>query len=72
MGLNGGLKDAMLFGFAALAVALEYLSLNDYEIISDNECLADAMRDLILYKTSETNFFRPYLIMRSFKSTVST
>jgi prophage maintenance system killer protein len=52
MGLNGGLKDAMLLGFAALAVALEYLSLNDYEIILDNKCLADPMRDLILYKTS--------------------
>jgi prophage maintenance system killer protein len=72
MGLNGGLKDAMLLGFAALAVALEYLSLNDYEIILDNKCLADPMRDLILYKTSETNFFRPYLIMRLFKSTILT
>ena len=40
----------------ALAVALEYLSLNDYEIILDNEYLADAMRDLVLNKISENDF----------------
>ncbi len=31
-----------------LAVALEYLSLNDYEIILDNDLLADAVRDLVI------------------------
>ncbi len=31
-----------------LMVALEYLSLNDYELTSDNELLADAVRDLVL------------------------
>lgn len=39
-----------------LAVALEYLSLNDYELIIDNEMLADAMRDLVLGTISETDF----------------
>ena len=32
-----------------LAVALEYLSLNDYEITEDNELLANAVRDLVFW-----------------------
>lgn len=39
-----------------LAVALEYLSLNDYELTLDNDMLADAMRDLVLEAISETDF----------------
>lgn len=39
-----------------LAVALEYLSLNDYELIIDNDMLADAMRDLVLGTINETDF----------------
>lgn len=39
-----------------LMVALEYLSLNDYELTSDNELLADAVRDLVLADISETDF----------------
>lgn len=39
-----------------LAVALEYLSLNDYELTLDNDMLADAMRDLVLGAISETDF----------------
>ena len=39
-----------------LAVALEYLSLNDYEITEDNELLADAVRDLVIQKINETDF----------------
>lgn len=39
-----------------LAVALEYLSLNDYELTLDNDMLADAMRDLVLGTISETDF----------------
>ena len=31
-----------------LAVAFEYLSLNDYDITEDNELLADAVRDLVI------------------------
>lgn len=37
-------------------MALEYLSLNDYELTSDNELLADAVRDLVLADISETDF----------------
>ena len=39
-----------------LAVALEYLSLNDFELIQDNDLLADAMRDLVIGVLSETDF----------------
>ncbi len=39
-----------------LAVALEYLSLNDYELICDNELLADAVRDLVLNELDEQDF----------------
>lgn len=39
-----------------LAVALEYLSLNDYEITQDNELLANAVRDLVIQKINETDF----------------
>ncbi len=39
-----------------LAVALEYLSLNDYELIIDNELLADAMCDLVIDAICETDF----------------
>lgn len=39
-----------------LAVALEYLSLNDYELVCDNELFADAMRDLVTQEISERDF----------------
>jgi death-on-curing protein len=39
-----------------LAVALEYLSLNDYELTSDNEMFANAMRDLVLGELNESDF----------------
>ncbi|WP_024459890.1 type II toxin-antitoxin system death-on-curing family toxin [Marinimicrobium sp. LS-A18] len=39
-----------------LAVALEYLSLNDYELVSDNDLLADAVRDLVLGEIEEQDF----------------
>ncbi|OOE56808.1 death-on-curing protein [Salinivibrio sp. ML323] len=39
-----------------LAVALEYLSLNDFEIVHDNDLLADAVRDLVLGEISEWDF----------------
>lgn len=39
-----------------LAVALEYLSLNDSEITEDNELLADAVRDLVIQIINETDF----------------
>jgi death-on-curing protein len=39
-----------------LAVALEYLSLNDYELILDNDLFADAMRDLVLNEIGEQDF----------------
>ena len=39
-----------------LAVALEYLSLNDYELTADNELFADAIRDLVIGKLAETDF----------------
>lgn len=37
----------------ALAVALEYLSLNDYEIQTDNDTLADVMVAVVLDEISE-------------------
>ncbi|OEE74267.1 death-on-curing protein [Enterovibrio norvegicus FF-162] len=39
-----------------LIVALEYLSLNDFELTSDNDKLADAVRDLVLDEISESDF----------------
>ncbi len=39
-----------------LAVALEYLSLNDFEITEDNDLLANAVRDLVLQKINEIDF----------------
>ena len=39
-----------------LAVALEYLSLNDYELLQDNELLADAVRDLVIGEVTESDF----------------
>ena len=39
-----------------LAVALEYLSLNDYELLEDNELLADAVRDLVIGEVTESDF----------------
>ncbi|OPH38393.1 type II toxin-antitoxin system death-on-curing family toxin [Moraxella lacunata] len=39
-----------------LAVALEYLSLNDYEITLDHVLIADAMRDLVVGDLSESEF----------------
>ncbi len=39
-----------------LAVALEYLSLNDYELTLDNDLLADAVRDLVLKEINEQDF----------------
>lgn len=39
-----------------LAVALEYLSLNDCEVSLENEFLADAMRDLVLNKINDSDF----------------
>ena len=39
-----------------LAVALEYLSLNDYELLRDNELLADAIRDLVIGEVTESDF----------------
>ena len=39
-----------------LAVALEYLSLHDYELLQDNELLADAVRDLVIGEVTENDF----------------
>ena len=39
-----------------LAVALEYLSLNDFELVADNDLFADAIRDLVIGKINETDF----------------
>ncbi|MDP2504938.1 type II toxin-antitoxin system death-on-curing family toxin [Oceanobacter sp. 3_MG-2023] len=36
----------------SLAIALEYLSLHDFEINQDNDLLADAIRDLVLGELS--------------------
>ncbi|MDP3272211.1 type II toxin-antitoxin system death-on-curing family toxin [Limnobacter sp.] len=40
----------------ALAVCLEYLSLNDFELTSDNDLLADAIRDLVIGAIDENDF----------------
>ncbi|SGZ09391.1 type II toxin-antitoxin system death-on-curing family toxin [Moritella viscosa] len=39
-----------------LAVALEFLSLNDYELTADNEMFADAIRDLVVGELNEIEF----------------
>jgi len=39
-----------------LAVALEYLSLNDFELVTDNTMLADAIRDLVIGILTEQDF----------------
>ena len=39
-----------------LAVGLEYLSLNDYEITLDNDLIADAVRDLVIGDINEHDF----------------
>ena len=40
----------------ALAVALEFLSLNDFDLSDDNDQLADAVRDLVIGELTETDF----------------
>lgn len=40
----------------ALAVCLEYLSLNEFELVIDNEFLADAIRDLVIGEINEIDF----------------
>ena len=37
-------------------VALEYLALNDYEVVIEREELADAMVDLVLGQITEQQF----------------
>ncbi|EOV3211207.1 TPA: type II toxin-antitoxin system death-on-curing family toxin, partial [Vibrio cholerae] len=37
-------------------VALEYLSLNDFELTQENDLLADAVRDLVIGIINETDF----------------
>lgn len=39
-----------------LAVGLEYLSLNDYEVTLDNDLIADAVRDLVVGDINELDF----------------
>lgn len=39
-----------------LAVALEYLSLNDFELALENDMFADAIRDLVINKIDESDF----------------
>lgn len=39
-----------------LTVAIEYLSINDYELVEDNELFADAMRDLVIGDINENDF----------------
>ncbi|ELJ8671829.1 type II toxin-antitoxin system death-on-curing family toxin [Vibrio cholerae] len=39
-----------------LALALEYLSLNDFELTQENDLLADAVRDLVIGIINETDF----------------
>jgi death-on-curing protein len=38
-----------------LAVALEYLSLNDFELKLDNELFADAIRDVVIGDINESD-----------------
>ncbi|NUT85460.1 type II toxin-antitoxin system death-on-curing family toxin [Pseudomonas corrugata] len=51
---RGALPDANKR--TGLAVGLEYLSLNDYEITLDNDLLADAVRDLVTGDINEHDF----------------
>ena len=37
-------------------MGLEYLSLNDYELTSDNVLMADAVRDLVIGQVTESEF----------------
>jgi death-on-curing protein len=39
-----------------LAVALEFLSLNEYEVTEDNTLLANAVRDLVICEINEIDF----------------
>ncbi len=39
-----------------LVVGLEYLSLNEYELTTDNDLMADAVRDLVIGKINESDF----------------
>jgi|TARA_Y100001968_G_scaffold125252_1_gene114256 death-on-curing protein len=39
-----------------LAVGLEYLSLNDFELTADNELFADAVKDLVIGAIDESDF----------------
>ncbi|WP_435236708.1 type II toxin-antitoxin system death-on-curing family toxin [Psychromonas sp. PT13] len=39
-----------------LVVGLEYLSLNEYELTSDNDLMADAVKDLVIGKINESDF----------------
>ncbi|GAA59479.1 death on curing protein [Pseudoalteromonas sp. BSi20652] len=39
-----------------LVVGLEYLSLNEYELTSDNDLIADAVKDLVIGEISENDF----------------
>jgi len=39
-----------------LVVGLEYLSLNEYELISDNVLMADAVKDLVIGSITEDDF----------------
>lgn len=39
-----------------LTVAIEYLSINDHELIEDNKLFADAMRDMVIGEISEEDF----------------
>ncbi|GLS83134.1 type II toxin-antitoxin system death-on-curing family toxin [Paraferrimonas haliotis] len=48
-----------------LAIALEYLSLNDFELTADNDLFANAMRDAVLGELSENDladlFYAQYI-----------
>jgi death-on-curing protein len=39
-----------------LVVGLEYLSLNEYELTSDNDLMADAVKDLVIGRINESDF----------------
>lgn len=39
-----------------LIVALEYLSLNDFELTGDNDLIADAVKDLVIGNINENDF----------------
>lgn len=40
----------------ALAVAIEFLSLNDFDLSEDNELLANAVRDLVIGELTDSDF----------------